>query len=509
MATKLGLKRHIKQSQATRIILFAGFLLLGVGLAALCFSRLIYPFDIGNLEALNWLPASLTTNGQNPFAYHDEPPFVMAPYGYVFYGLVGVGVELFGLQLWFGRALTILAFLLAVFSIGRITRAVTDDRTAARIAQLSCLAFFPLQFWLASQRADLIAAAFALFGLSFVFYNRKNSENFLVNLVLPVIFLNAAFFTKQTFVIALAVAPLVYLQRKNYRYAFGILFGTSVVWAAGNIILDATSGGGYIWQHLTHAEGLPFSSGTFLSISYVVATMPSTAAFLLLLLSAVFFLRNDIKEKAAQLNFSGIKTVFFDENNRLAAILYFSLCFGFAFLSTWRVGASSNYYVEPFLAAAVIVGMTCHWLLRRKKSGFVNAFLVFLVLSGCFQLLRIARGEYFRWQSLPYYQEIVATLDESTPPGSVCISYYPELVTATGRPFYFDDLGEYTAEWADPMLKKVLADELSRKRVAAIIWNDDRAEERFPGYRLVKMNREPPRNFWTVYLYVREDLYEK
>lgn len=501
--------KQLKQFKIIHLILFTGFLFLGTGLTALCFSRMIYPYDTGNLEALNWLPASLTINGRNPFAYAEQPPFVMAPYGYVFYSLLGVGIKIFGLQLWFGRGLTILAFLLAVFSVGQITRAVTNDRTAAKIAQLSCLAFFPLQFWIASQRSDLIAAAFALFGLSLIFYSRKNTENFFVNVVLPVFFLNAAFFTKQTFIIAIGIAPLVYLQKKNYRYALCFLLGAASVWIAGNFILDATSDGGYLWQHLTHAEGLPLDSVNFFSISFVILTMPATAAFLFLILSAGFFFLYENKAQPNRLSLSYVRTKFSSEDTGLSAILYFLLCFGFAFFSTWREGASTNYYIEPFLAAALVVGMICKKLLHEQKPKLVAAFLIILVLSGCFQLFRIGRGEYFRWQGLLYYNEIVATLDKSTPKSSICVSLYPELVTATGRSFYFDDLGEYTADWADPKLKKVFAEELSKKRIAAIIWNDDRAEEYFPGFRLVKMKQPPPQNFWAVYLYVREDLYEK
>src|SRR5690349_24320096 len=94
--------------------------ILAVILLAVGASRLIYPFDVGHYEACIWTPSLLSTKGSNPYAFATRPPFVMAPYGYVYYLLVGIGLRVFGLQLWFGRVLTILAAVVCLICIFRI-----------------------------------------------------------------------------------------------------------------------------------------------------------------------------------------------------------------------------------------------------------------------------------------------------------------------------------------------------------------------------------------------------
>src|SRR5215475_4382882 len=78
--------------------------LIGVSL-----SRLVYPYDVGRYEAAVWEPSLLAASGLNPYNYALRPPFVMAPYGYLYYLTTGLGLSLFGLQLWFGRLMSILA----------------------------------------------------------------------------------------------------------------------------------------------------------------------------------------------------------------------------------------------------------------------------------------------------------------------------------------------------------------------------------------------------------------
>jgi hypothetical protein len=86
-----------------RLIAAIGLIVLSVGLLCVGISRLLYPFDTGIYEALIWHPSGLLMNGRNPYAYATREPYVMAPYGVVYYFLIGIGVKLFGLQLWWGR----------------------------------------------------------------------------------------------------------------------------------------------------------------------------------------------------------------------------------------------------------------------------------------------------------------------------------------------------------------------------------------------------------------------
>jgi hypothetical protein len=113
------------------------------------------------------------------------------------------------------------------------------------------------------------------------------------------------------------------------------------------------------------------------------------------------------------------------------------------------------------------------------------------------------RGEYFRWQSLPYHQEIVAKTKELTPPGSVGFAACPELLVAAGRDFYFDDIQEYMEDWS-PELHQVFEAEFEKKSISAVIMRTDVAEKDFRGYRLVETENPPPERFYKVFLYVRE-----
>src|SRR5678816_1800438 len=66
--------------------------LLGVSLLGLSSSRFFYPFDTGNYEAFIWSPSRLAITGHNPYSFALSPPYVMAPYGIVYYELIGLGL---------------------------------------------------------------------------------------------------------------------------------------------------------------------------------------------------------------------------------------------------------------------------------------------------------------------------------------------------------------------------------------------------------------------------------
>src|SRR5688572_18787724 len=100
--------------------------LIGVSL-----SRLVYPYDVGYYEAPVWGPSLLAANGLNPYNYALRPPFVMAPYGYLYYLMIGLGLRLFGLQLWLGRLMSILAAAVIVICVWRISRLLTRKPQAA------------------------------------------------------------------------------------------------------------------------------------------------------------------------------------------------------------------------------------------------------------------------------------------------------------------------------------------------------------------------------------------
>src|SRR5437764_10487963 len=93
-----------------------------ITIAVIAVSRLLYPYDAGCYEANIWAPASLLLSGINPYNldYARQPPYVASTYGPAYYALIGIGLKLFGLQLWFGRALSIAAAVAAALCLAGI-----------------------------------------------------------------------------------------------------------------------------------------------------------------------------------------------------------------------------------------------------------------------------------------------------------------------------------------------------------------------------------------------------
>jgi hypothetical protein len=93
--------------------------------------------------------------------------------------------------------------------------------------------------------------------------------------------------------------------------------------------------------------------------------------------------------------------------------------------------------------------------------------------------------------------EIVETVKSATPPDSVCLSVYPELLTRARRTFHFDDIMEYNDGFS-PELQQVFREGISARRYAAILWHDNRTT--FTGYKLAQLKESPPGKFYRVYL---------
>ena len=106
--------RSIEKGNRKVSFLACAFLLMLISIAV---SRCLYPFDLGNFESVSRAPAALAVAGKNPYNYALTEPYVMAPYGYAFYLLLGLCNTL-----WFGRLLSILATSAIVYSIYKLRR---------------------------------------------------------------------------------------------------------------------------------------------------------------------------------------------------------------------------------------------------------------------------------------------------------------------------------------------------------------------------------------------------
>ncbi len=481
-----------KYKDKTALIKRIGIAVLSIFFALLIVSRVIYPYAAGTWESFNWMPAEHLFEGKNPYAFAFEPPFGMSPYGIVFYFLIGIGVKLFGYQLWFGRTLSVIAFAVCLWAVVRITRKISLSKNAASIAFLAGLAMFPAQIWIGVMRPDLIAAAFAFSALTLAFGLEEEKKTPVWRVVGMILFSGAAFFTKQTFVLAAGIVFLRFLQVKKWREAVIYASGLAILVFGGMFLLNHTSDGGYFWQHFTHAQRLPYS---FRQAAEVFIEMLKQPAFFFALICLAIFVFQKRGEKLTGIISSPIFLLFF----------YLTISLLLSIFSAGRVGGNINYYIELSFVLAIACGLIFAFFSRKENfPNLAAAMIILLTLGGAFQMFRVFRGEYYRWESLNYYREIYETAGKNIPKDGKCISVYPELVVWNGCKFNFDDFEEYVGTWS-PELTEIFEREIRQSKYSAIIWTDDKFAERFPNYRLIPMTQKLPEKYFKVYLYVPKE----
>ena len=475
-----------------------GIAVLGGLFLALIVSRLVYPFGAGTWESFNWVPATHLLEGKNPYSFAFTPPYAMSPYGVVFYALLAVGVKIFGYQMWFGRLLSVIAFVICIWAVVRITRKLTHGKEVVWFACLAGLAMIPAQIWIAIMRPDLIAAAFAFSGLALVFTLDEDKKIPRWRVGVMVLLLSAAFFTKPTFVLPTGIIFLRFLQMKKWREAVIFFVGMGVFVLGGMALLNQTSAGGYVWQHFTHAQRLPHSLVQSVNVFIEMLKHP-TFFFSLVCLIIFAFQKRQVFNSLNRAEV--IKTV---RSPKFLIFFYLLISLVWSFLSSGRTGGNINYYIENSFVLAIAVSLVFeHFKQKNALPNLALAMIFLLTFSGAFQIFRVLRGEYFRWQSLSYYREVFETVGKVVPPNSKCISIYPELVIWNGCAINFDDFEEYNGTWS-PELIEIFEREIKMGRYAAVIWYDDKFTERFPNYRLIKMSQNLPERYFPVYLYVPE-----
>ena len=468
-------------------------MILGLLLLSVVVSRVIYPYDVGYLEAFSWVPAGHLLEGKNPYSFATTPPYSMTPYGVIYYALMALGVKLFGLQIWFGRLLSVIAFAVCVWSVTRITRHLTNSKRASAVALLVSLALFPAQSWIAVMRSDLIAVAFAFAALALVFTSDEKDRVGPARVTWIVTLALAAFFTKHTVALSVLIIVLRFVQLNKLRdaYLFSALF--LVLGGAVMFLLNYTSGGGYIWHHFIHASTLPFS---FENFRYGVVAVISTPTFIVFAAALVVFLWR--AKKSLRGGFTALRSGW------SLIFLYLVLSFVAASISSGRVGSNVNYFLENSFVIAIVCGLIYQTLTEAELRKTATALILLMSLAGMTQLVRAARGEYFRRESLPYYSEISETAARHIRPGDDCVSVYAELVSRHGCRLYFDDYGEYIGGWS-PQLSSLFEREVTAGRFSVIVWYEDNLHAKFPNYQLIRMSREVPEKFFPVYIYVRKN----
>jgi hypothetical protein len=466
-------------------------------LCGISISRLIYPFDVGHFEACIWTPALLSAQGENPYAYATREPFVMAPYGYFYYLAVGVGLRLFGWQFWFGRALTVLAAIVCVVCVASIARTVTSDRRGAMVGVLWLLSTITMFHWVGVHRPDLIALALSFGALALVFAEDGARDREGLRALLVIGLLTMAVFFKQTALSPIAVVVARRLQVGKFKQAGVVVFGVGALGAIIAAAIELTSGGGYLWQHFTLMRRTPHSYADALHWVMSLLKSPSTWIAAGLIVAAV------VRRFDSSLFLSWPEFRKWLRSPQSLIGCYLIVALVFAFVTSARRGAYINYYLEASMIGAIVVAMAWRRLASQERPRWLYpAISTLLLLAGAFEFSRMARAESYRWQSLPYYREVVETLAREVPANELCVSVHPELVLAAGRKFHFGDWIQYQ-DGRSAELQQVYDREMSSGRYAAIITLGGKGDN-LPGYRLAPMKRAAHEKYYPVFLYLRD-----
>jgi hypothetical protein len=276
----------------------------------------------------------------------------------------------------------------------------------------------------------------------------------------------------------------------------------------GIAALNANAHAGHFWQSVTLTGEIPHSQSQ--SVQMLAAILKSPSVWALFIITGLFaFHVFDRRNRKSQENAAHAELAEHEgfswktlRSPGLLMCVYFIAACALAFVTSSRAGANINYYLEPIVAVSIITSIA--WAQLSHNTRFnreLPLLLLLFTLSGLFQMARTARGEYYRWRSLPYYKEIVSKLGGLTQSQSVSISVYPELAAAASREYHFGDWIQYL-DGRSSELQKAFWEAIGTKNYSAIIWHE-KDSNLFPGYTLAPISAPLPERFYHVYLYVR------
>jgi hypothetical protein len=325
------------------LLLLVGLLVRGLlgGLTSLAIFS--HPFQLDESEGMIVAETMLLDKGTNIYAVPTPDLFVAAPYPPLFYLLGWPLQHLAGDAPTFkaGRAISIVATLLAGVAIFGIVVAVTKQRLGGALAAAAWWSLGLVTFWGGLVKPDMLALTFGLGGLWWL-VARPPSQ---VWWALP--FFWGAFYTKQT-AIAAAVAAVGWLlfTRPKTGLVFGAAYASGVV--IPTLLLNQMTDGGYFY-HMFTVHDLPWSperalgfAGQFLG-TYGLLLVPGMLA---ILVAALLWLQARLRKQPQHIERDGALLLFF--------YLGMSL---FAASGTGTLGGNHNHLLEWAAASCLGIGL--------------------------------------------------------------------------------------------------------------------------------------------------------
>ncbi|HEX3151528.1 MAG TPA: hypothetical protein VHR66_25855, partial [Gemmataceae bacterium] len=471
VGNRMAWAQKLIEEKVTNKAILAGVIALALLFFGVAVSRILFPYDSGHYEGHVWAPAKLTAEGVNPYARSraEQPPYVMAPYGPLYYLLIGIGLNQFGDHFWWGRSISVAATALAVFCIGAITRRATGDRCATILAVVCFLSLTPVHAWLGVQKPDFVALGLTMLGITVALGD--SSPNASSALLVATLFV-AGVLCRQTAIVPIAIVAHWYWR--NGFYCALAWYGAGFVGLLCLSIwyLNSTSAGGYIWQNFVLASQVDKSLAIMWGQVQKLVLAPSvivTVAALAWLVHNRLGRRLDDRSKRLPEDGASLKVRRHDHVLVQEIGLFLAASASLSLVTCSRMGANINYWLEPCAAVSILVALLWAGEAARTSSAWTRRYfglVVLLLFTGMFSLARNANGERYRWQSRPYLEEIVGTL-AALPDEGPCFSVYPDLVSAAHKAYYFNDYCQYDGR--SPLHQKMFADIQQAHGFSAVI----------------------------------------
>ncbi len=186
------------------------------------------------------------------------PPYTITNYPPLYVLAQVPFVERFGAAFWYGRLISVISAAAAALFLGLTVRAVTRDWLAALVSGLALLTMPYIAYWSLLARIDALALALSLAGLWVL--ARWHGRRW--GIMLAVLLLTAAAYTRQTYLLAAPLAGFAYLWGRGERLralAFALLLGC-VVLGIFAVLMVTTQGG--IFIHIITANVNLLNPGT-------------------------------------------------------------------------------------------------------------------------------------------------------------------------------------------------------------------------------------------------------
>jgi hypothetical protein len=454
-------------------LLFATALLtLLIGL-----SRTVYPHDVGQYDASIWAPADLIAHGQSPYfkSIALAPPYVVAPYGPVYYAVIAVGLRAFGDQLWFGRGLSLVCLGMCALLVYAILWRAAHPSYARRVGLVGVgllVAQYPVQAFIGVQRPDLVAMALALSGLALAFADTASSpKRALLTGASVGILLALAILVRQTLFLPLPVALAWFVLRRDRARLIGASVAAAVTLAAVVGFLTATSHGGFLWHAVRLQTSVPFSAHLALEHFDGFVGAPATLCTLALLATGVVWDRRcrargglgpDAERREGRLL-------------RRLLLAYLAAAVAVAAAASGKAGSNINYWLEVALVLSMLTplvwapSLSATTATDSSPSSTTTVFDSLVAVTLAASLVtgaREAHGQLLQWRALPYTNEIVSNLGAITSAGDPVIADYPDIAVSARRRYYFNDIATYALS---PLLSPLLLRVERSKRIKAIV----------------------------------------